>query len=113
MQRAKATEVDILDATVELYTLLRDSSKTVAGQISWQKRIVDTARQKEASLQQQRSSGSVGITEVLRAKEQVFHGTKATGTRGQEIIGSYRCLEGQAARSVRPRYPSRHRRHTF
>ncbi|HEY3899625.1 MAG TPA: hypothetical protein VGM54_13475 [Chthoniobacter sp.] len=68
----EATEVELLDATLELYTLNRDASKTLAGQISWQKRIVETARQKEACLEHERSAGTAGSAEVLHAKEQVL-----------------------------------------
>jgi hypothetical protein len=68
----EATEEEILNATLELYSLNRDSSKIRSEQISWQERIVATEKKKKALLEQLASSGNVGPVDVLRATERVL-----------------------------------------
>jgi len=68
----EATEEQLLDATLELYALSRDSSKSKAEQITWQERIVAIEEKKKASIDRQAASGSAAPVDALRAAEQVL-----------------------------------------
>ncbi|MDR3404602.1 MAG: hypothetical protein P4L99_19020 [Chthoniobacter sp.] len=68
----EVTEEQILNTTLELYALSRDSSKSKAEQITWQERIIAVEQKKKASIDHQAASGIVGSVDALRAAERVL-----------------------------------------
>ncbi|MEI9893549.1 MAG: hypothetical protein WDN28_06520 [Chthoniobacter sp.] len=68
----EATEEQLLNATLDLDVLHRDSAKSRAEQIAWQERIVAIEQKKKASIDRQVASGNAAQIDALRAAERVL-----------------------------------------
>jgi uncharacterized protein YlxW (UPF0749 family) len=66
-----ATEEEVRNATMNLYSFRRDSAKTHPERLQWQERIIATEKESEARMKKRMEIGTTTPLDVLLAGERV------------------------------------------
>jgi hypothetical protein len=67
-----ATEDQVRDAALALYTLQRDAAASLADRIRWQEQIVDAEKTQKTSIEKRMKQGTAAPVEGLRAEERLL-----------------------------------------
>ncbi len=67
-----ATEDQVRNAALELYTLQRDAAKPLADRVKWQEQIIATEKQQKAAIEKRITQGTSTAVDGLRAAERVL-----------------------------------------